>query len=383
MNGWKSPEACVAVLVAAVWATASSFMLEAAPPPYPPSPVISNVIFEWSTLRTEATGSDNWPITWADDDHQYTSFGDGGGFGGTNSDSRVSLGVARIEGSASNYKGYNVWGGKNAENRAQFEGKSYGIICIDGVLYMWVSPGSCETNYSEVRLARSTDHGAHWTLSSWKFTKSQNLMVPTILQFGKDYAGARDSYVYHYFIHPSPAPNTGDCLHIQKPGKIYLARVPKDQMMTQSAYQFLSGYDSRGNPIWSDNVSSKIPVFQDPDNGVGWTVSVSYNPGLKRYLLITEHTKTYPGGGNIGIFDAPEPWGPWTTALFQTPWAGVRKKCFFWNFSNKWLSPDGREFVLVFTGRDHWNTVRGRFLLHDLTLSDPPKAPSNLRITKP
>ena len=48
--------------------------------PYPPSAVITGVTFDWSTHVRLAPGSDNWPITWADDDHQYTCWGDGGGF---------------------------------------------------------------------------------------------------------------------------------------------------------------------------------------------------------------------------------------------------------------------------------------------------------------
>lgn len=63
--------------------------------PYPSSPVIEKVAFDVATHERRAPGSDNWAITWADDDHQYAVWGDGGGFGGTNSDGRVSLGIAR------------------------------------------------------------------------------------------------------------------------------------------------------------------------------------------------------------------------------------------------------------------------------------------------
>lgn len=42
-------------------------------------------------------------------------WGDGGGFGGTNTDGRSSLGVARIVGDSSNYQGFNRYGGKNGE----------------------------------------------------------------------------------------------------------------------------------------------------------------------------------------------------------------------------------------------------------------------------
>src|SRR5687767_11439891 len=89
-------------------------------PPYPPSPVIARAEFDFSTHRRLAPGSDNWPTTWADDGHLYSAWGDGGGFGGTNSKGRVLLGVARIEGDASNYTGKNVWGGFEPEQPAQF-----------------------------------------------------------------------------------------------------------------------------------------------------------------------------------------------------------------------------------------------------------------------
>jgi len=72
--------------------------------PYPPSSIIIGLQFNLSTIIERASGSDNWAITWADDDHQYATWGDGGGFGGTNNDGRVSLGVARIEGSTTHHR---------------------------------------------------------------------------------------------------------------------------------------------------------------------------------------------------------------------------------------------------------------------------------------
>ena len=63
--------------------------------PYPKSQVISDISLDWSTYERRAPGSDNWPITWADDNNQYTSWGDGGGFGGSNTEGRVSLGCCQ------------------------------------------------------------------------------------------------------------------------------------------------------------------------------------------------------------------------------------------------------------------------------------------------
>jgi len=251
-------------------------------------------------------GAITGPITWADDNHQYTSWGDGGGFGGTNSAGRVSLGVARVEGPLSSYTGFNVWGGWNPENPATFGGKSYGILSVSGVLYWWVTPGSGAQGYEELKLHKSTNRGASWQAASWKFVKSDGMIKPTFLQFGKGYQGARDSFVYIYANYLMDS----CCLKVQRPGEIALMRVPKVQIMVREAYENFAGLDSGGNPIWTQDLQSRHPVFEDPE-GVGWNTSVSYNAGIRRYLLMTEHTQSFKG--KVGIFDAPEPWGPWTT----------------------------------------------------------------------
>jgi len=191
------------------------------------------------------------------------------------------------------------------------------------------------------------------------FTQSDNVVMPTFAQFGKDYAGARDDYVYIYAIRLK---NAGS-LQVQSPGEIDLFRVDKSQILQRNAYEFFSGLDNDGDPTWSSNLSARQPVFQDA-NGVGWNASVSYNTGLGRYLLCTEHTATFQG--NLGIFDAPEPWGPWTTVGYYSNWKSFGST-FFWNFSNKWLAADGQDFTLVFTGtnnngnNDSWNTIQGNF----------------------
>ena len=339
----------------------------------PEPPAIADVVFHWESHDRRAPGSDNWPITWSDDDHQYTFWGDGGGFGGTNNLGRVSLGFARVEGDRDSYRGINVWGGSNSKHPASFQGKSYGIVSIKGVLYAWWGPGTDAAMYKKTQLLASSDKGATWTKSNWDLTNiDDQLIVPTILNFGKDYAGARDSFVYHYFIRKEP---TGPGLGIHKggspaTGKIDLARVPAKRMMNLSAYEFFTGLNRRGKPTWSADASQRVAVFED-SNGVGYNASVSYNAGLRRYILITEHTPPR-SSGRMGMFDALEPWGPWNTVMYyDSPGFGagaVQQNSFYWNFSNKWLSADGREFVLVFTGthsNDSWNTVHGTFVLAD------------------
>ncbi|MDH3459352.1 MAG: hypothetical protein OER90_21120, partial [Gemmatimonadota bacterium] len=122
--------------------------------------------FEWSTYRKLATGSDNWPLTWCEDGHQYTSWGDGGGFGGSNEDGRVSLGFARLEGSHPNFTAVNVWGGKNAENPATVSGKVESMLCINGILYALRSRGSNDAGFDYKEVMRSTDKGSSWSTVS-------------------------------------------------------------------------------------------------------------------------------------------------------------------------------------------------------------------------
>src|SRR5262245_56774256 len=148
--------------------------------PYAKSSAILGVEFDTSTRRTLAQGSDIWPITWADDDHQYAAWGDGGGFGGSNRDGRVSVGVARIEGPWNGYRGINVWGGKDAENPATFTGKGTGILCVGGVLAMWVAQPDSLT-VPETWLAVSVDHARTWRLADWHWTMRDRLFAGSFL----------------------------------------------------------------------------------------------------------------------------------------------------------------------------------------------------------
>ena len=79
--------------------------------PYPHSKIIAGINFDRSTLVKAAPGSDQFGYTTASDGNIYIAWGDGGGFGGTNSRGRASLGVTRLLGVPPTWKGINVWGG--------------------------------------------------------------------------------------------------------------------------------------------------------------------------------------------------------------------------------------------------------------------------------
>ncbi|MCK5705566.1 MAG: hypothetical protein KAI29_30665, partial [Cyclobacteriaceae bacterium] len=89
-------------------------------------------------------------------------------------------------------------------------------------------------------------------------------------------------------------------MNCQKPGLIDLARVHKGEILNRDAYAFFTGMQD-GNPVWTKKINNRQPVFENQD-GVGWCINVSYNEGLNRYLLTSEHTETHRG--NLSIFDA-------------------------------------------------------------------------------
>jgi hypothetical protein len=323
-----------------------------ADPPYPPSKVIESVVWDQKTHRHFAPGSDNWPMTWADDDQIYTAWGDGGGFGGTNKDGRVSLGIARIIGDPDNYHGINLWGGKNGENPAQFKGKSYGLLSVDGLLYMAFFSQENVEPYKEGQFAVSSDRGATFR-RGFKFKEPDAAFaVCTFLNFGKDYSGARDNYVYVYAGQP-----LDNCVHRCIGKDVFLARVKKTKIMESEFYEFFSGMDAGGEPHWSNKIADRTPVFTDR-NGAGVRLGVIYNPGLKRYLMTISHNNR----GGLGIFDAPEPWGPWTTVAYYDEWLFGYSPSYH-IAPQKWMSADGTSFVLVWSSKDRLNTIRGRLKL--------------------
>jgi hypothetical protein len=343
---------------------------------YPYSTYITGITFDMSTLLNTAPGnaaqapeSDNWPITWADDGHQYTAFGDGKGFS-TFDAVRASLGVARIEGGKNDYSAYDIF--KTGSNSGGWGGKSLGIISIDGSLWMFRNGiGSNLGAFEQTELYESIDHGQTWTYAGvhWieaELTSGKGFFAPAFLQFGQDYAGARDNYVYIYAPEHT-AGIDGAGWQVQNPGKISLIRVPKDSLENQLAYEYFTGMAGPA-PQWSSDVNARQPVFEDNVNGV-MRNSISYNASLGRYILAVQQVSRYEVSDyHIGIYEAPEPWGPWTTVVLDNasivgPDLNTDAKTVHWNFSNKWLSANGKNFTMVYTGagRDEWGTVEGNF----------------------
>ena len=198
----------------------------------------------------------------------------------------------------------------------------------------------------------STDHGVTWTWCDWRFTTSFG--CPTFLNYGRDYAEARDEYVYVYSHDSDSAYEAAD--------QMVLARVLKDRVIERSAYEFYAGLDPVGDPVWTADIDRRRAVFTHP--GYCRRSGISYDAALARYLRwqqwAQEDVDTRFSGG-FGVYDAPEPWGPWTTVYFTSEWdTGPGETG---SFPTKWMSGDGRTCYLVFSGNDCFSVRRAELIL--------------------
>lgn len=313
-------------------------------PPYPPSRAIVGI--DWApaaSIVRRAEGSDNWPLTWGDDDAMYTAYGDGRGFRPF-VPRKLSLGMARITGSPEDFRGRNIPAptGERLGDGASGP-KASGILMVDGVLYLWTR------NTGNAQLAWSDDHGRSWTWAPWRLTESFG--CPTFLNFGKNYAGARDRYVYVY-SHDNPSA-------YESSDRMVLARVPRDRIRERNAYEFYTGSNSTGQPLWSGDIAARGAVFRHA--GQCGRSSISYDPALGRYLWVQILGGDARFRGGLGIYDAPEPWGPWTTVYLRRDWDTAPGESA--SLPTRWMSDDGRTVHLVFSGQDAFSVRRARLVV--------------------
>lgn len=295
--------------------------------PYPPG----NFSMTINPQRTQyGNRGDMWPLSaWAADDNIYSSCGDGFGFGGT-----VELGMhqLKIAGSPPNIVGTNIsspTGETKGLGATDMHASS--SIAVDGLLHMFVRNYiHTGTDGLHSTLASSADNAKTWSWVNW----SSPMGYPVFLGFGKEYAGARDQYLYFYSPDTESAYDPSD--------KMILGRVDKSLVRDLASYTYYSGLNSNGAPIWSLNLADHQPIFQGP--GECYRPSICYNPGIGRYLMAMMVQDTH----HLGIYDAPEPWGPWTTVYYTHDFQ-PNDRTYCPQIATKWLSGNGLSGWLVYS----------------------------------
>jgi hypothetical protein len=327
--------------------------------PYPASPVIAAI--EWAPAESivrKAQGGDNWPVTWGADDAIYTTWGDGRGFEPF-VERKLSCGFARIVGLPERFRGENIRSQAEQLGEGRKGKKGWGILSVAGRLYVWF--GHADQNGAMTQLAWSDDLARTWTFADWKFAE---LGLIGFVNYGRDYEQARDGFVYAY-SHDGPRADT-------PADRFLLLRAPKEKLTERSAWEFFERLGASGNPRWTKDFSRRGSVFEHQDACL--RSAMTWCAGLNRYLWWQQIPQ--PVGhkdrgdtrfdGGFGIYDAPEPWGPWTTAYFSEKWdVGPGEHG---DFPARWMSVDGRTLHLVFSGDDSFSvrgaTIRTRAAAH-------------------
>ena len=90
-------------------------------------------------------------------------------------------------------------------------------------------------------------------------------------------------------------------------GTVHLTRVPKDRILDYAAYTYFAGRNDDGTPRWSreEREAAALPGVRASEQD-----SAMFHPGIDRYLFLT----------NRALYDAPEPWRPWT---YAGSWGGA------------------------------------------------------------
>jgi len=255
----------------------------------------------------ENSDGDLWFSTWADDDNLYTSWGDGRGFV-DKSKQLTDLGIGLLTGTPKSYIGNNLYVEvvpSSKEEAHYVDDKPSSLLYLNNGLV-----GHFHRPLEDPLigyLAVSKDFGITWEKlmeSPWTKENQSSFRCMFFINQGKNYSLNQDGYVYAFGIGKEWGWN----------GDVFLTRVKANSILDYSAYEYMTDLNiGSTSPIWSSNQKKAIAI---PGIIAYQQFSAIYHPGVKRYIAMT----------NQFIFDAPNPWGPWTISgeWLQPGWLGYQ-----------------------------------------------------------
>lgn len=212
-----------------------------------------------------------------------------------------------------------------------------GGIAIGETLYLsymsvrhWGAPGSWDCNYGSV--AKSVDYGQNWevlTQLQWPGDSSFCQMVPVMIE----------DYIYILGI-------TGG-----RNGSAKLMRVPVPEYENFEAYEYLTGFNKEGAPIYEKGQEAMYGAYDVLPKAVG-EISVLYSDYLEEWLV------TYiDGSANLVMRSAKNIYGPYSKSVIIA--AQKDFPSLYGAFMNpRWVSEDGKKIAFMMSLFDPvYNTV--------------------------
>lgn len=345
------------------------FIWESRPPqgfPFEQSKDIRGILL--TGMHREYTNADTWYPSWASDGNLYSPWTDGkvGDVSCMSIGDTAKTGQAIITGDnplklmvvpLRTYQGSpKPYGGRYPCGSLVYNDIwYYGTYCLDDETvpgYNWGILGPF------VGFRISTDFGKTWTDTpctpakplfgeSGKNGAKVKIGSPHFVDFGQNMEHSPDGKAYlvgHGAIDPDPNPRPANLSWITG-DQIYLIRVaPNAENINDPAkYEFFSGNDNNGAAVWTHNFSEIKPII-DWNNRCG-CVTMTYNPGLKKYMMcITDGWPTV-STMNTYILESDKVTGPWKLVVFMEKFG---EQGYFVNFPSKFISKDGRTAWLCY-----------------------------------
>ena len=354
------------------------------PSPFPASDLIRGIRWLGDSVECANSLGDVWSTTWADDDNLYTVADDtfpGATRGvtpllGTREDpwscapdvETCNLALYRIDGSPTAPRVTVVNPMREYGDASAIDGvytwKANSLVSVDGVLYMSVSqhapahtfPDRIQSAF-DATIIKSVDHGKTWSSRpavGRPMFPSKFFATPMFVQFGKDYSGAMDEFVYA--LSTSGVWNNGNYM--------VLGRVRRDRIGELNAADW--EFFRRPNG-WTKDLSAEHIKDANSDHGIfkhrGYTslTGLQYVPAIKRFIL-AQWAYTNLDADSITeafsqtmlcLYEALKPWGPWRHFHTEPDWLHANyNPC----LPAKWFEDGGKRMWMVSSG----DFVRGR-----------------------
>jgi hypothetical protein len=354
--------------------------------PEPPElPADARIVWDPQSQMVQVastSGCDSWTPTWAPDGNLYTAFGDcrpqgvpqkiGMGFGRLSGDAGYGISFSVVPtGNPTDWDDAAAGNGVEALGDSSTSEKPAGMLHVDGRLWYWIR--NISPVGTGVRLKFSDNYDSTTPTFTWVNWSLPEVGYASFVQYGQGYTSGPADYVYA--VIPMSSTGVSNSAYNLVPG-FSLIRGSRGDLTLQNNWQYFCGNAS--SPAWCTAVTAATPIVFEPEARFTPRAGMSWNPGLRRFMLslvydttpstANEGTRFY---GGLMVLVSSQLWGPWQTVFSSdsltwpggtstaecgsTAWGSGERA----DIPTKYMSADGKTFYLFSSGGDCLSIARG------------------------